>query len=192
MTLNEMQGLEELRRRAFALKQGFSKTEERKWTASTVTSELVLQVTHLQYALMSPDEKENVYPTSGVDKGLEDELSDVLFNVLNVISYLDLTLFDISETVEVVSHKQVPAELLTPNLIIQAANIWDNIARLEGYKHPNQTRNDLLKEVVLGIAWVLHTVTLIAKGHNIDMSRAMTDMFRDAENFLAHYQNKDI
>lgn len=188
MIPNEMQGLEELRRRAFVLKQGFSKTEGRRWTASTVASELVLQVTHLQYALMSPNERENVYPTSGVDKGLEDELSDVLFNVLNVMSYLNLTLFDISETIETVGHKQISPELLTPNLIIQAANIWDNIARLEGYKHLNQARDGLLKEVKLGIAGVLHTVTLITISHKIDMARAMADMFRDAENFLARYK----
>lgn len=189
MMANITQELEELRKRAFVLKQGFSITEAKKWTASTVASELILQVTHLQYSLMPPNERNGVYPTSGVDKGLEDELSDVLFNALNVISFMDLTLFDIEEMVETVRYKQISVELLLPNLIIQVANIWDNVARLEGYKHLSQSRDNVFKEFMLGIAGVLHTVMLIATYHEIDMVQAMTDMFQDAENFLASYKN---
>lgn len=190
MIVNTIHSLEELRKSAFVLKQEFSKIEDRKWTASTVASELVLQVTHLQYSLMSSREKEEVFPTNGADKGLEDELSDVTFNALNVISFLGLTLLDLKEAIETVeADKRQLDELLAPNLIIQAANIWDNIARLEGYKHLNQARDNVFKEVKLGIAGVLHFVSLIALRHEIDVRRAMVNMFRDAENFLANYKN---
>ena len=87
MTGLDLQTLEDLRIQALALKQSFSKTETKTWTATIVASELVLQTTHLQYALMSPDAQHEVYPTSSVDKGVADELSDVLFNaaILKII-----------------------------------------------------------------------------------------------------------
>lgn len=189
VTTNTIGDLEELRTRAFVLKQRFSETETRQWTPAIVASELVLQVTHLQYSLMTPDEKLEVYPTKGVDKGLGDELSDVFFNALNILSFLNLTLFDIEESMSTTSYKPVSGRLLVSNLVIQAANVWDNVARLEGYKHLDREHDDVFEQIKLGISGVIQSTLAIATYHEIDMMRATTEMFLDAEKFLNNYQN---
>lgn len=187
-----IQSLEDLRMRSLNLKQRFSKTEVQKWTPSTVASELILQITHLRYSLLTVSEKEEIFPTVGIDKGLKDELSDVLYNALNVLSFLDLTLFDLKETMGSVGNKQISDEMLIPNLVIQAANAWDSLVRLEGYKHLDQARDYALEQVKWCISGVIRSVILIATQHEIDMVQAMKEMFADAEKFLDSYETNGL
>jgi len=187
-----LKDLERLREQSFSLKKKFSKTEEREWGASTVASELVLQTSHLLFSLMSPEERKTVYPTEGVDKGVEDELSDVLFNVLNTLSFLDLTVADLSDQLTILEEDKKNRNMVpsTKSLVIQSNNLWDNIVRFEGYKHIDGSRDGTLELIKIGAAGIIHISFYLAEEHNVDLMNAMEDMFVDASTFLNNYKRE--
>ncbi|PIW97317.1 hypothetical protein COZ82_00195 [Candidatus Kaiserbacteria bacterium CG_4_8_14_3_um_filter_38_9] len=191
MNENILQNLEHLQKQSFFLKEKFSKTENKKWSASTVASELVLQITHLAYSLLGTNERRDIYPTPGIDKGTKDELSDVLFNALNLLSFLNLTIVDINKSMLIIANDTRSSNVTSVlNLMIQSANLWDNVARLDGYKHLDKDCDKTLDQVKLGIAGIIQFIFIIAQQQKVDLICAMKEMFIDADRFIKSHEDK--
>lgn len=145
-------------------------------------------MTHLAYSLLSEVERQQIFPANGVDKGLGDELSDVLFNCLNVLSFLDLTFFDIENHIREAKIIEYDKNVRTINGIIQAASVWDAIARLEGYKHLDSDSNETFERLKESIGAIIAFVFAIAEENDLDLNQEMIKMFLDAKVFLDSYK----
>src|SRR5260221_4971346 len=70
-----------------ALKDRFNKVEKKTWEPSTIAGEIGFQLTHLLNSIMRHTGNGEILPIGpfeGIDKGLEDESADVLFNLMSL------------------------------------------------------------------------------------------------------------
>ena len=189
----DLRQIEVLREKAFSLKKGFQKTEQRPWLASTVAAELVLQTTHLAYALADEDIRPHIFPSEGVDKGLSDELSDVLFNIFTLFSFLGLSIYALEAAfsefgvrAQVIT-QDAPTYTIALNMTIQAGVVLDAVMRLDDFKHKDRPDEDIRTCITRGLAGMFLILLHIAARNGIDIYTAFSQMLEEAELFLRNY-----
>lgn len=193
----ELNQLSEIQRLSKELKKGFKKTETVPWMLSSFSAELSFQVTHVICSLLNKNGFGSyVLPLDGIDKGINDEIADVLFNIMNTLNYLDLSVSDILSD-EIISRssplfKISDSNIHVMNLAIQAGNLWDASFRGDGYKHKVLTTDENISYIQKSIAGILINLLILAKIEGIDVFESFNEMFKDASSFLTNYKDNTI
>ena len=177
------------------LKAGFKKTENRDWEASSFASELCFQTTHVCVSVLNSNGKnEYIGPMEGIDKGLDDEIADVLFNIMNLANFLEISVLDCCMFIDASEYMHLPKldslEALTMNLTIQAGNLWDTLFRQDGFKHKVLKDTENYVYIKRALAGVLVALLIVAKKVDVDIEKAFREMFDDASTFLNDYAEK--
>ena len=186
--------LEAIRVVSIDLKGGFKDTESRDWTASSLAAELCFQTSHVQYSLICRmGKKDSIGPLPGVDKGIDDEIADVLFNIMNVANFLGISVTQLWLS----GFKNSPSAsfsndpmILSANLAIQAGNLWDATFRMDGYKHKVLRAEENRQYMVKALSGILSSLLFLAEVVNVDAPEAFHKMFQDARGFLNDYKTK--
>jgi NTP pyrophosphatase (non-canonical NTP hydrolase) len=178
-----------------SLKESFKSTEKKEWDPSNLASELLFQTTHLINAVicqLRPEDAQTIGPLLGVNKGLEDESADVLFNIMNLANSINVS---VSECIILISPEDsekltqcIDPLILSSNLVIQVGELWDAIFRKLGYKHMVRTEesNDLYIRKALGSTYV--SLINLTNYLGIDLFKAFSEMHKDASYFLDQYK----
>jgi len=184
--------LRQIQEMAKVLKKRFLITESKPWTASSLAAELCFQITHLSYSIIN-QEKNTCYivPFKGTDKGINDEIADILFDIMNLANFLDLSVTELLSQ-SIISQCKILFNLndfyiQTINLSIQAGNLWDATFRQDGYKH--KVRNKKNNEIYIkkSLAGVLISILILAKKLKINILDSFLAMFKDANQFLNNF-----
>lgn len=189
-----------LKKTSKALKERFKETEDKLWNASTIGSELMIQISHLSCSILNRQKKDHlVKPLKGTDKGIEDELADVLFNLLNISNELKIDPYESLKKVNGLSEiaKQYHKKTFFPeesviNLDIQAGNLLDIILREEDYKHTIRGKNKNRRFLELTFGATLVSLLEIFKLYDIDPVVVFGDMLKDATKFLIKLRESNL
>ena len=127
-------------------------------------------------------------PSAGIDKGLEDEIADVVFNIMNLANLGSL---NIRQAIEVAIQQNYQfiidsqdAILKASNIVIQAGELWDAIFRKEGFKHMSrgEESNEVYIQMVFG--GIIICTILLARDLNIDINKGFNEMIIDSNKSL--------
>lgn len=178
-----------------ALKDGFKKTESRSWSASSFGAELCFQTTHLCCSVLNQQEKSIfIAPLEGVDKGLTDEIADVLFNIMNTANFLGINIEKSLNSLEASKYKALfstkDTQILAMNLVIQAGNLWDTLFRQDGYKHKVLGSKEALLYMEQALTGTLVALLATAEAVDVSLAQAFREMNSDASQFLGNYDAK--
>jgi hypothetical protein len=173
------------------LKERFKKTESQEWVPSTVASELIFQATHLLNSVikhLNPSGLIPIGPSEGIDKGIEDEVADVVFNLMNLAN---LSGVDISKALSVAMkydyktiYESQDLTIKASNILIQSGELWDAIFRREGFKHMSRdlVANEEYIHMVFG--GIMVCTILLARDLNVDIYKGFSGMIADSNNSL--------
>lgn len=173
------------------LKAGFKQTELKPWDAVTISSELLFQCTHLLNAIISSTTPDAIGPLEGVNKGLNDETADVLFNLMNVANAIDINASQFLPSTTSATMKSTPL-ISANNLIIQAGELWDGLAREHGYKHPVREKSANRSHIHSAFAGSLIALCNTSALLDVNLNDAFFEMHQDANNFLKNFQNNEL
>jgi len=185
-----------VQKKAQELKNGFKSTESKPWTMSSFSAELCFQVSHVACSILAMEGKEKViFPLPGVNKGIEDEISDVLFNIMNFANYSNLSVADILAEYDPASLAELEGtsdlKIHVLNLTIQSGNLWDACFRNDGYKHTVLTAEENQKYIRKALAGILVSLLLFSKKTSVNVFSSFDDMYDDASKFLKNYKIKE-
>lgn len=188
---NQLDSLHTMQTQSRLLKERFRKTENKEWVPSTVASELTFQTTHLLNSViryLSSGEALPIGPSEGIDKGLEDEIADVVFNLMNLAN---LSGVDIRQAITVAMSHDYKAMLESQNLVLKASNIviqagelWDAIFRREGFKHMSREAKSNEEYILMVFGGITICTILLARDLNIDIRQGFSAMIQDSNNSL--------
>lgn len=174
-----------------ALKDRFNKVEKKTWEPSTVAGEIGFQLTHLLNSIMRHTNSGEILPIGpfeGIDKGLEDESADVLFNLM---SLANLSGMNVKQAITVALSRDYSAfqeskssVLKVSNIIIQAGELWDAIFRREGGKPMSREANLNEEHITLLFGGVMICLLLLVRDLNVDMYRGFREILIDSGNTL--------
>ena len=162
----------------FVLKKSFEATERKPWDALTVAGELNLQCAHLNMAVDQKD-LSNEYAPQVSDPS--DEFADILFNCLNVLSFLNIPI----ETVRI-HVTQSDEQSWQQNLSILSGLLWDAVAKNQGYKsYVSETdKNNLsIPKIVGAILGTIQTGASVMKLQD-SVRGAVTRLEQDSKAFI--------
>lgn len=187
--------LGEIQRASKILKKGFKKTESKPWVASSFAAELCFQVTHILCSIINKGRKgRHIAPLAGINKGIDDEIADVLFNIMNLVNFLGLSVADILSCDIILQSEHLfglkNTYIQSMNLSIQAGNLWDAVFRKDGYKHKIMKTKDNEAYIQKALAGTLIALLALARVLKIDTKDAFWSMFKDANQFLGNYKGK--
>lgn len=187
--------LDQIQLASQGLKDSFKATENKIWDPSTFASELVFQSTHLFNAVINKlrlQDSQFIGPLSGVNKGIEDESADVLFNFMNLANAFGIS---VSESLNLITPEEQEnlfrcsePLVLCANLAIQSGELWDSIFRNDGYKHMTRTREQNIGYIKRAFAGSLVAFFAISNYLGVDLYQAFQEMHKDASLFLDQYK----
>jgi NTP pyrophosphatase (non-canonical NTP hydrolase) len=189
MINDELNGkkIKALQLEAKKLKGRFLKIARKEWSPSNYGLELMVQISHLAHAISSDVElKMTIAPLECINKGTEDEIADVFFNVLNLANtlQLDLSSFEWKVEVEKTTLGNETSKLaLIQNLFFQSGELSDRLLRLEGYKYDYSHSGE--PQSVKNAFWgVLLSLIVLANECRCDLPFCYEIMRNDAEKYL--------
>ena len=187
--------LDEIQLSSSALKSRFVAIETVAWTASSFAAELCFQVSHVMCSILSRNgEGHNVQPLPGVDKGISDEVADVLFNIMNTANFLNLNISEVvtedilERSASIFACRDI--NVLVMNLAIQSGTLWDALFRSDGYKHKVLASDDNIRYIREALGGTLAALMVVSKAVSIDIEEAFNTMHKDASLFLDKYKDK--
>jgi len=177
--------ISDMQLRSKRLKERFKKTENREWLPSTIAAELSFQTTHLLNSMIRHINTEvPVTPSPGIDKGLEDEIADVIFNLMNLAN---LSGMDVEEVIKIALEENYDLfiqsqdlVLKTSNIVIQGGELWDAIFRKEGFKHMSKGEEENNKYIKTLFGGILICLIILTRDLNIEFMNGFDEMIVDS------------
>lgn len=189
--------LEALQTTSRALKGRFRVTESTRWNSSAVSAELVFQSTHLINAVvrkLRPDQAQYIGPLAGINKGVEDESADVLFNFMNLANVLGISAGESLDTIPNDEKERLlncnDPLILCSNLMIQTGELWDAIFRGEGYKHMIREEEDNKEYIRRAFGGSLVAFFAIPNYLGVDLFESFLEMHKDASLFIENFKRE--
>ena len=172
--------LESMRKDFFALKKEFAATERLAWDPLTVAGELNLQVSHLTVVMQSPDLKEKYAPQLDT---VEDEFADVLFNTLNLMSFMGLGTRDVRPFIREITDD----DTWLARLQMLCGLLWDGVAKDMGYKTYVSEHESSRLYIPQMLGEILSLAAYGAKRNSLDSKivEALNELQEKSRSFIA-------
>lgn len=168
---------------AVNLKERFKITENKPWTALTVTNEMIVQLGHYCFIICNTDYTE--------EKGRnitnpKDELADILLQLCALCNKLNIKKEKILRYE--VTFDNISDAILMFNVLL--GQITESIMELEGYRHNKSRKGYSTKEdfIVERINKCFSIVFSISEQQNYNMINEFYKMKENAISFLKNYE----
>ena len=171
--------------KAIKLKESFKITENKRWTPTTVLSELNVQLGHLSYLIS--DNKEYGERERKIDN-YGDELSDVLLQIIAVCWKLKINLKDYNYDYKKIEFKDNKEAILS--FVTVYGQVSEMIMEKEKFRHYKirygyPTQNEFLLD---NISKLVEIIFSIADNLKLDLCYEFDEMIKDASKFLDNYK----
>ena len=163
------------------LNERFEITEKRPWDYLTVLNELSVQIGHI-FTIDNDSETVEAYRNI---TNLGDEISDVFFQLMLLIKYLDYDIKKIEYNCN---------EYKLDSFMIAFGQVSEAILEKGGlrFNKPRPGFNNLEEYIYFKTSQLFSIIYNYSKEKNIDLDKEYSLMLDDANNFLDNFKKKNI
>lgn len=164
---------------ALKLVKAFDKTKEKKWDEQIYLNELYVQLGHV-YNVLNNDKY--VSEKNRKIDNLGDELSDVILQLINLSSILNINLKEFKKQ-EITNYTKIDALPIFLGQLTEAI-MEENNFRFKKERYGFENRKDFIKNRIFNMLIITFN---IAQKYQLNMNKEFEAMLIDANNFLKKY-----